>query len=766
MKKALEHWSGIVQVRSIISSNPLGFGGTIFGGYHVNEIGTQLSDRYVVVETSAKLLSPGNSVSQWEHWMVAGSPTYRTIEDEYKRYKRKELHVKATELYMVRQNGETIMKYLSQSDKFRGSGIGSVKARQLWIRFGDELYDILDRSDFASLSEVITEESATNLVKIWREQACGRFCSFLQSHRLPLKLVSRVIDFYGQEAEAKLAEDPYRLISFGSKWGEVDGIAQKKFGVASDDCRRLKGAIEAVLQQQYVKFKHTAVPVDRVKTCLAGLLAIPEKKETKVLIDKALDIGACNGSFVVTQEGTLYHGLGPRLMERLVANRIASMIKESEQAPSLMMSTLSKSRIDSLINSHEDIERKGRNDKTFLLNEEQRKVIHISVINRFSMITGGAGTGKTSTLKCLCSVLSSLGYAAIGLALAGKAVKRLKEVTGNKETYTIASFIRWSKQILGKLGGLVYVVIDEASMLDLQTTFKLCKLLPSSARVVLVGDPFQLPPIGPGLIFQQMIGIDGVPQTQLMDVKRQNDCTGIPAFAYEVRNHRWMTPNYPGVKFVECQNSDIQDKVLELASENLANTQILCATKQNIAGVEQINTSCQAKFNGFGKPIRLLGPNGNLYNTNYREGDRIIFLKNNYDRGTMNGTIGQIERAYNEDATGNMRDPVGTALVDDEIVDIYREDIDDDDIGISLGYAITVHKAQGSQWPRIIVPVGNSEGLSIIDATWVYTAITRAEHEIILVGDQATVKRAVEAPSQAHKRCVGFGKILEEMLII
>jgi exodeoxyribonuclease V alpha subunit len=757
---ALPQWSGIVQVRNIISSDPLGFGGCIFGGYQVNEGGAQLSDLYLIVKADAKMLSRGSAVSQWEHWQVSGdAEEYITVGDGYA---RKELRVKADELYMVRQTGETIVKYLSESDKFRGTGVGETKARQLYNRFGEALYEILGNNDIDMLSEVINRESALKLTAIWRANACSRFCSFLQSSRLPFKIAARIIDYYGDEAEAKITADPYRLVSFFVRWSVVDSIAQKTFGLSPDDPRRLKGAIELVLQKQFLTLKHTCLPADDLRRILKAVLA-QNGNDTADLLDTALGIGSSNGCFKIRQGGT-YHGLGPLLMEQLVASRIAAMIREPEAAPSLLTSNASDNDINGLMASYEAQERRERNDGAFTLNDEQRSAILTSFKHRFSLITGGAGTGKTTTLKCLFNVLRAYGYRTIGLALSGKAVKRLRDATGNDETYTIAKFLIKSEILLSSAEGPVYIVIDEASMLDLTSTFQIFKRLPESARIVFVGDPFQLPPIGPGLIFQQIVGLEHVPQVHLAVVKRQNDTTGIPTFAGEIRNHCWQVPNYPGVKFVECRDAEIKDKVIELLETGDDDTQVLCATKHNISGVEQINIMCQDRLNRAGKPIRLIGPNGNLYATPFRAGDRIIFLKNDYKRGTMNGTTGYIVNAFDEDATTGKEDPMGTASIDDGAVSIYRDDLDLDDIGISLAYAITVHKAQGSQWKRIIVPLVKGQGLSIIDAMWLYTAVTRAEQEVVMLGDVSTFKQAVESPSKAGRRHVQFGNILEDML--
>jgi exodeoxyribonuclease V alpha subunit len=761
---------GLVQIRHIRAGNSIE-GGAIFAGYHVDERGKELATPYVVVNASRKLLPRGGVfVAEWECWHVAGPATERIIQQD--KYTRKELYVEATEMYMVQPNGDLLLKYLTESPKFRGTGVGPVKFRNLWSRYGQDLIAILDAGHSEKLigDGLLTSEAAVKLMDVWQEHAPGRFISFLQCNHFPVKLGARVVNFYGKESESKMNDDPYRLLAFGAKWKDVDALAQRVFGVMPDDERRLVGAVEAILAKQF-KGKHTATPVYIIKKDLAMYLRVDgDKERTAQLVNRALEVGNSNGAFVKTQDGKLYHRLGTLLMEKLVADRIATMIREPDNSPSIFMAELNSDRVEELICQYEEKERKQPGKETFALNNEQRLAVSVSLMNRFTVVTGGAGTGKTTVLKCLYFALDALGYSVIQMALSGKAAKRMNEATGRK-AMTIAGFLRKAQDLIEEHGQNTYLVIDEASMLDLQTTFRIFSCLPKHVRMVLVGDPHQLPPIGAGLIFQTLVAMSGVPQVELKVVKRQEDSTGIPMFAFEIRNHRWSTPDCSGVRFVDSGNLGIKTKMLELFVEAPESTQILCAVKHcAMSGVEAVNQDCQKLHNAAGKPIRVRDMNGNLSPMPFREWDRIIFTKNDRDRGTMNGSFATIIDAFDQE-DGDDNPIIGNALLEsdkseEEVVPIYLSDLDYHDPGIMLGYATTVHKAQGSQWPRVIIPIKeNRLGRSIImDCTWVYTAITRGEKEVILVGDQRTIENIVKAHSRAHERCVGFGKILEEML--
>jgi exodeoxyribonuclease V alpha subunit len=241
-------FTGLVQVRHIRSSNPREFGGAIFGGYHHDAHGIQLDTPYVVVNASYKLLPKGGlAVTEWECWHVAGPATERVV--QHTGFPCRELYVEATDLYMVQPSGDLLFKYLTESPKFRGTGVGPQKVRNLWSRYGQDLIAILDDRQAEKLigKDLLTSESAARLMAVWQEHAPGRFISFLQNNRFPAKLGARVVNFYGQDSETKLSDDPYRLLAFGAKWKAVDAFAQRFFGVMSNDERRLVGAVEALL---------------------------------------------------------------------------------------------------------------------------------------------------------------------------------------------------------------------------------------------------------------------------------------------------------------------------------------------------------------------------------------------------------------------------------------------------------------------------------------------------------------------------------------
>lgn len=747
-------WKGIVLVRSERVRDPLGYGGLIFSGYHVNEKGEKLTKDRIAVQCNSRLLPLKDSIQPWEFWHVKGHATEATMEINGRTIP--EVRVKATSLHMVRHGGAIIVEILANSDKFKGVGI--TKARELWTRFGDQLYDILDTGCTTALAEVLTATKAAEVANAWQNYADGRFIAFLHQHGFPTKLSRKVVDFYGKNAGPLLAEDAYRLLAFMGSWTKTDRLAQRVYGIAVDSKVRLKAAIEEALFR-LLKDKSTAVGIDFLRDKLSQVLKAPRNDQaTRQLVDKALSLGESNGAYVVRPDG-LYQAVGPYIMERTISDRLWKFLTEPDPEPSLIMSSSTECEINRLITEFEAA-------NGLVLNKEQREAVFTCVTNRFSIITGGAGTGKTTVLKCLYYVLNALGYGVVQMALAGKAAKRMREATGGKKSHTIAGFLAKSADIIADHGPHTYYVIDESSMLDVPTTYRIMKRLPDTIRLVMVGDPYQLPPIGPGLVFQLLVGDQTVPQVTLTEVKRQKDSTGIPTFAAEVRNQVWPNIKVPGVSFIDCEDHEILPNVLSLFTQDPDRTQVICTLNSL---VDALNKSCQDVQNDAGRPIRIFGSTGELCGIRIRERDRIIFTRNDWERGVMNGDIGVVNSAFDEPFDSTDDNPiVGRALVDDVDQPIYKSDVDWDDPGLALGYAITCHKAQGSQFPRIIVPIKNSldqDGnikCPILDMTWFYTAVTRAEHEVILVGHKATAKRAVELGSRCSNRTVGlkFGEAI------
>jgi exodeoxyribonuclease V alpha subunit len=351
------------------------------------------------------------------------------------------------------------------------------------------------------------------------------------------------------------------------------------------------------------------------------------------------------------------------------------------------------------------------------------------------------------------------GYTAYPMALSGRAAKRIGEATGRKAE-TIAGFIkRFDAKAAPECG---VVVIDESSMCDLPSIYRVIRHLPPAHRIVLVGDPNQLPPVGPGLLLHELAHDEGLPRVELTDVRRYGGV--IAAAAAEVRSGRWPELSddpEADIAFLDCVPEAINATILDLYDADRQGRQILCATRSSQAGgVKVLNAACQKRFNAHSEPLLLRNDEHDQRQaTGLSVGDPVICLKNDWEIDLQNGSLGTIlsvrAQQPNEDPTTSL----GQILWDDgQVREITASLLPQ----LELAYAITIHKAQGSAFKRIIVPITQSR---LLDRTLLYTAITRAEQQVILVGNCKAAKQAAIQPPHADARRVALKHLLTQRLV-
>jgi len=730
-----------LRVTSVRSQSPLGFGGCIFTGKPIDADGnTEDAAAYYVVKAAGATLGkvvvqPG----QW--WRVAGEAVERVLAVDG--YRVAESQIDASSAVLMRPSGEHIVSFLADNPSFEG--IGRVKARRLWDALGDKLYDALDTADEDTLTTVLTPESAAQVAGAWAQYGDSRTLQWLQAEGIDLEIGRKVLQFFGRETPEKIQEDPYRLLSFCASWQKVDALATGHFDLMLDDPRRLQGAIEEACYRVFAA-GHTIVLTAILMNHLQAVLGSQTKTlRWRHLITNALNQGLTNGSFVLGHHGV--QPLGALVMEHQVAKAVADRLAATGTE---LMTEVEVDRVLRDYEAKEGIE----------LNAEQRQAVQLAAEKSFALITGGAGVGKTTVLKALHKVYDQTGIEVVQLALAGRAAKRMQEATGRAAS-TIANFLRTAKE----LAGPSVVIIDEASMVDIVTMHRLVELLGSGVRLVLVGDPEQLMPVGPGLVLHALIRVPSVPLVELKVIKRYGG--DIAAAATSIRNGVWPVLSNDETKpiaFIHCADhctdkgtSLIAETVLDLYRLNPSDTQILSARRNGSDGVKTINSLFQAAVTAGNKPMTVWsGQHEALALTGFNLGDPVLCTRNIWDRGLQNGSLGTIveigeslQLSAGDDDTAakpvlawvlwddGVRRPVGEAMLDD----------------LELGYAITVHKAQGSQWPRVIVPL---TGHRLLDRTLIYTAITRAQKQVLIVGDESAAKVAVESSPRVRSREVGL----------
>lgn len=725
-----------VRVTSVRSKNRNALGGAIFSGVSLDDVGAVTdSGAYLVVKASGLVIG-GVSVERGQLWQVTGSVEERPL--VINGFQMTERQVEATQASMVRPSGEHIVNYLAENPNFEG--IGHVKARRLWEKFGEDLYGVLDSTDITALSSILSLETAQTLVRAWAVIGQSRTLQWLQSNGFNTKLGRKVLDFFGDDARAMVEEDPYRLLSFSAGWREVDSFARDRFGIEADDPRRLRAAVEEACYRVFAR-GHTAMLSSELMDRLAPLLGLPPAGvRWQDQLAAAVSYGLANGTFVMAHHGL--QPLGAMVMERQIAHAIHQRI--SRNSPPLLASD----EVDGLI------EEVGKTDGVEL-NDEQRAAVHAAANYEFLCITGGAGVGKTTVLKVVYQLYEATRVKVIQLALAGRAAKRMQEATGRTSS-TIASFLMSLEDL--QFDGPTVVVIDEASMVDVISMSRICAELPSHVRLVLVGDPNQLMPVGPGLVLHALIGIQSVPRVELKTIKRHGG--RIADVATAIRFGSWpelVDDEAAPVSFLPRPSDLIGETVVDLLSFDPGNSQILCAVRKGPAGTEQLNALCQARFTSGAPEVQVWNEEFDCaMNTGLRLGDSVLCTRNLWPLGLQNGSLGKIvevEEVFRPVSAEN--EPDQSAVLawvdwdDGQHRPLTRGMLED----IQLGYAVTVHKAQGSQWQRVIVPITCSR---LLDRTLVYTAVTRAQRQVVLVGDDEAARDAVLAPPKAEGRNIGL----------
>lgn len=616
------------------------------------------------------------------------------------------------------------------------AGIGPKIATSLADFFQDELRTVLD-GDGSRLSECpgIGKTRAKAIASAWRVQTQWRETFVLLSEfGLTRTQTQRVIRAYGEEGPARIRENPYDMITRvpGIGFRTADAIALK-MGIPASDPQRMRAALRHILD---VAADDGHVFVDAPTLLENATVFFGDQDEGLV---SALEFLAETGDVVIERDHE-----GDRVFLSALHNA------ETRAA---------KKIVDLLLKPLKDISGTKNRDAGVVLAWSQLRALDKLVSAPVAILTGGPGTGKTTLVGELIAIADRNGLKVELAAPTGRAAQRIKETTG-RNARTIHRLLEFNP----REGGFKrneqmpieanWVIVDESSMLDIRLFDRLVAAIAPGTRLTLVGDADQLPPVGPGDPFRNIIAGGHVPTATLVEVFRQKDSSAIVDNAHRIREGlEPETPSGDGltdfyVVHVESA-ADVTAMVETLVAERIpkrfgldpmTDVQVLAPMHRGECGTTALNRALQDRLNGKDRDGRIFAP-----------GDKVIQNRNNYDRDVFNGDIGIVQSGDDE---GNL-----TVGFGDRSVRLEKDDLDD----LSAAWAISVHKAQGSEFPAVVV-VLHTQHYLLLRRNLLYTAVTRGRKLVILCGNRRALKLAL-ANDRVEERNTRFSERISATLL-
>ncbi|MBT0043339.1 AAA family ATPase [Vibrio alginolyticus] len=672
-----------------------------------------LNDKDKLYVVKAPKDSNAIPLSKGQLWKIEGD--YEGYPEELKFSSgktRKRYTIRATNLRcLMPDTGDEFKRYVSGSPDFKG--IGAHKAEVIWTKLGKDVFRFAYENDLSKF-DFLTPETAKVFVKACKQYSTLEHAEGLRKFGFKTSAINKIITFHGTDSIEAIKENPYVAVSLGMTFNEIDALAQNPntFNISStDDERRLVAALEYVVKKELEK-GHTVSDEKTLYRPLRSLL------ESQSLAFKALSLA--NKSLQIRKSEFGFHASAPLIMEHFIAVELLHL----------------KSQVSSWSSEMDWAFNVAQKDLPFELTAKQKEAVKTGMSSGVFILTGGAGTGKTTVLKTLFKALSHTGYKVYPMALAGRAAECIRDTTGYLSQTIHGALMRGDM----KSGDKSVVVIDEASMVDIPILFRLLRKVPENTRFIFVGDPYQLPPVGYGLALHDFIKAKCLPTVELDIVKRSSEQSGIPEYTRLIRHG--VTPDCLTMGNITFHNTPRQlfsKKAVELMTEACGDAMVVAGSNTRVT---EINRTTQFSINPDGTPI--FDPEEGDFVDNYkiilRKGDPVVFNKNYWDEGVQNGTMGLLE------VVSRRKGSFGeVTLSDGSTVAITGSLLQ----SLSASYCITVHKAQGSQFDRVIVVVDTSR---VVDRSWIYTALTRAKIKVDIISTEEIFKETVKAPPLFQKR--------------
>ncbi|WP_035277507.1 SF1B family DNA helicase RecD2 [Desulforegula conservatrix] len=608
-------------------------------------------------------------------------------------------------------------------------GLGQSFARKIVDFFGDESLDILENQP-ARLTSVpgIGRAKANMIISAWREHhSFHKFSAFLAESGIASQHAARIAAVYGPGAMEFIKEYPYRICEDIPEIGfQVADELALASGFAPDSPERIRASMLHVLRSA-ADDGHTFLPEDMlIEKCMALL------KCTESTVYSALENPPVFVKIDKNPEGGHIYLKDLYDAESETADRLNAILT----VPSLK-TIIDENEMKELVLSRLAIE----------LSEEQKGILKEVVTHKAAIITGGPGTGKTTLIRSICVLAEKMGRQILLAAPTGRAARRLSDVTGRKAStiHKMLGYTQGEEKFERNSSNPLeadLLIVDEASMIDIVLMHNLLKATPMTATILLVGDTFQLPSVGPGNVLGDLIKSGKIPSFQLTEIFRQAKASPIIMNAHRVNKGffpDFSKPEEDGNGLSEfyfinqATPQTVVNSIIELCSERIpkkfgfdrmGEIQVLCPMHKGEAGTLNLNLLLQKALNKEAQSADIRG-------MSFRVGDKVMHLKNNYQKEVFNGDIGMISGI-------NTSTKKLTVNYEGRDVEYDFDEVDE----LSLAYAISVHKSQGSEYPAVIIPV-LFQHYMLLQRNLIYTAMTRGKQLVILIGDRKALIKAI-----------------------
>lgn len=644
---------------------------------------------------------------------------------------------------------------ISGIEKFLASGaingIGPAMAKKIVAEFGEKTLEIIAKSPNELLKVPgIGKKTAEKISISYLEQSeLTEIMVWLENHGISNTYAGKIFAKYGSFAIDIMEKDIYRLFQ------DIEGIgfltADKlafNLGIQRDDKRRIISGIDYALIQ-LCNNGHCCIPEMALVDKTAKILQVNNQIIFTILKER-IDNGSLNTE-VVGGETLIYP---PYLYyaEKKVATRLLQLQQATEP--------LSEDNLSLFIKVWEK-------DNQIQLAQKQKEAIKACLHHGVLVLTGGPGTGKTTVIKGILSILKAQGLKIRLAAPTGRAAKRLSETTGQKaltihrllEANNLAQDdnlqLGFSKDIDDQLDADV-IILDEVSMVDIVLMHHFLNAVPDGCRIILVGDTDQLPAVGPGSVLKDIIRSQKIPAIRLDEIFRQAQTSMIIQNAHIINAGRLpdLRKQYNDFVFYELNDdTSITQKILNLCTKDLPHegfdvlkdVQILSPMHRFLCGVENLNLILQEQLNPKKNQDEL-----KYSSQTFRVGDKVMHIRNNYQKNVFNGDIGFIQDINNEKLTVDYFD---------HIVTYEKNELNE----LTLAYASSVHKSQGSEYKVVIIPLSTSHYI-MLQRNLLYTAITRAKQKVIIIGSKKALMTAIQS-NRTQKRYTLLAERLAHKLI-